>query len=179
MSHAIRTPMNGVVGVLELLQQRSVVGSQLEMARLTRESAEALLKIIERARVTGVSAQRDWRTALRSPTDCDRSEYVFPLLHDPSRPLHGAALSSTVDRVSGGHCPQTGLRTSGALGSRGSDPILIWCTLANLAPRARATPHHRSYLRQYSARNNARSRLTHLSIPRLIRLPLWLRKYFT
>jgi two-component system, sensor histidine kinase and response regulator len=47
MSHEIRTPMNGVVGMLELLQQSSLVGSQLEMARLTRESAEALLKIID------------------------------------------------------------------------------------------------------------------------------------
>ena len=47
MSHEIRTPMNGVIGMLELLQQSSLIGSQLEMARLTRESADALLRIID------------------------------------------------------------------------------------------------------------------------------------
>jgi signal transduction histidine kinase/CheY-like chemotaxis protein/HPt (histidine-containing phosphotransfer) domain-containing protein len=47
MSHEIRTPMNGVIGMLELLQQSSLVGSQLEMASLTRESANALLRIID------------------------------------------------------------------------------------------------------------------------------------
>ena len=47
MSHEIRTPMNGVIGMLELLQQSSLIGSQLEMATLTRESADALLRIID------------------------------------------------------------------------------------------------------------------------------------
>jgi signal transduction histidine kinase/CheY-like chemotaxis protein/HPt (histidine-containing phosphotransfer) domain-containing protein len=47
MSHEIRTPMNGVIGMLELLQQSSLVGSQLEMARLTRESADTMLRIID------------------------------------------------------------------------------------------------------------------------------------
>jgi two-component system sensor histidine kinase/response regulator len=47
MSHEIRTPMNGVIGMLELLQQSSLIGSQLEMAKLTRESADALLRIID------------------------------------------------------------------------------------------------------------------------------------
>jgi signal transduction histidine kinase/CheY-like chemotaxis protein/HPt (histidine-containing phosphotransfer) domain-containing protein len=47
MSHEIRTPMNGVIGMLELLQQSSLVGSQLDMVKLTRESADALLTIID------------------------------------------------------------------------------------------------------------------------------------
>jgi two-component system, sensor histidine kinase and response regulator len=47
MSHEIRTPMNGVIGMLELLQQSSLVGQQLEMVKLTRESADALLTIID------------------------------------------------------------------------------------------------------------------------------------
>jgi signal transduction histidine kinase/CheY-like chemotaxis protein/HPt (histidine-containing phosphotransfer) domain-containing protein len=47
MSHEIRTPMNGVIGMLELLQQSSLVGTQLDMVKLTRESADALLTIID------------------------------------------------------------------------------------------------------------------------------------
>jgi signal transduction histidine kinase/CheY-like chemotaxis protein/HPt (histidine-containing phosphotransfer) domain-containing protein len=47
MSHEIRTPMNGVIGMLELLQQSSLGGTQLDMVKLTRESADALLTIID------------------------------------------------------------------------------------------------------------------------------------
>lgn len=47
MSHEIRTPMNGVIGMLDLLQQSSLVGTQLDMVKLTRESADALLTIID------------------------------------------------------------------------------------------------------------------------------------
>ena len=47
MSHEIRTPMNGVIGMLELLQQSSLAGQQLEMVKVTRESADALLRIID------------------------------------------------------------------------------------------------------------------------------------
>jgi PAS domain S-box-containing protein len=47
MSHEIRTPMNGVIGMIELLQQTGLVASQLEMVELIRESAFALLTVIE------------------------------------------------------------------------------------------------------------------------------------
>ena len=47
MSHEIRTPMNGVLGILELLQQSSLLPAQLEMVNLARESADALLTIID------------------------------------------------------------------------------------------------------------------------------------
>lgn len=47
MSHEIRTPMNGVIGMADVLQQTSLSGYQMEMVDLIRESAFALLEIIE------------------------------------------------------------------------------------------------------------------------------------
>lgn len=47
MSHEIRTPMNGVIGMLEVLHQSSLRGYQVEMVDLIRESAFALLTIID------------------------------------------------------------------------------------------------------------------------------------
>jgi two-component system sensor histidine kinase/response regulator len=47
MSHEIRTPMNGVIGMADVLQQTSLSSYQMEMVDLIRESAFALLEIIE------------------------------------------------------------------------------------------------------------------------------------
>ncbi|MFZ1712277.1 MAG: ATP-binding protein [Nitrosomonas sp.] len=47
MSHEIRTPMNGVIGMIDVLSQTSLSGYQKEMTDLIRESAFALLEIIE------------------------------------------------------------------------------------------------------------------------------------
>jgi two-component system, sensor histidine kinase and response regulator len=47
MSHEIRTPMNGVIGMIDVLRQTSLSGYQIEMADLIRDSAYALLAIIE------------------------------------------------------------------------------------------------------------------------------------
>ncbi len=47
MSHEIRTPMNGVIGMIDILSQTSLSSYQKEMADLIRESAFALLEIIE------------------------------------------------------------------------------------------------------------------------------------
>ena len=47
MSHEIRTPMNGVIGMIDVLHQTSLKGYQVEMVDLIRESAYALLGIIE------------------------------------------------------------------------------------------------------------------------------------
>ncbi|MDP1651409.1 MAG: PAS domain S-box protein, partial [Rhodocyclaceae bacterium] len=47
MSHEIRTPMNGVVGMIDVLHQTSLKGFQVEMVDTIRDSAFALLGIIE------------------------------------------------------------------------------------------------------------------------------------
>ena len=47
MSHEIRTPMNGVVGMIDVLQQSSLRSSQAEIVNLIRESAHALLAIVD------------------------------------------------------------------------------------------------------------------------------------
>ena len=47
MSHEIRTPMNGVVGMIDVLHQTSLKGYQVEMVETIRDSAFALLGIIE------------------------------------------------------------------------------------------------------------------------------------
>ncbi|MEO8056706.1 MAG: PAS domain S-box protein [Burkholderiales bacterium] len=47
MSHEIRTPMNGVIGMIEVLQHTGLDGHQVEMVDLIRDSAFALLQIIE------------------------------------------------------------------------------------------------------------------------------------
>jgi PAS domain S-box-containing protein len=47
MSHEIRTPMNGVVGMIDVLEQSSLKGSQVEIVKTVRESAYALLGIVD------------------------------------------------------------------------------------------------------------------------------------
>jgi len=47
MSHELRTPLNGVVGAIELLQRSSLGPGQQQYATLARNSASALLDLIE------------------------------------------------------------------------------------------------------------------------------------
>ncbi len=47
MSHEIRTPMTGVLGLLELLTQTRLGDDQADMALMARDSAKALLQILD------------------------------------------------------------------------------------------------------------------------------------
>ena len=47
MSHEIRTPMNGVIGMLDVLEQSRLKDSQAEIVSIVRESANALLRIVD------------------------------------------------------------------------------------------------------------------------------------
>ncbi len=47
MSHEIRTPMNGVIGMIEILQQSSLSDDQVGIVKTIRNSAFALLSIVD------------------------------------------------------------------------------------------------------------------------------------
>jgi two-component system sensor histidine kinase/response regulator len=47
MSHEIRTPMNGVVGMIDVLEQSNLRSAQAEIVKTIRESAHALLTIVD------------------------------------------------------------------------------------------------------------------------------------
>ena len=47
MSHEIRTPMNGVVGMIDVLEQSHLLSTQVEVVKTIRESAYALLAIVD------------------------------------------------------------------------------------------------------------------------------------
>jgi PAS domain S-box-containing protein len=47
MSHEIRTPMNGVIGMIDVLEQTNLRNGQVEIVKTVRESAHALLTIVD------------------------------------------------------------------------------------------------------------------------------------
>ncbi|WP_169449430.1 PAS domain-containing protein [Marinimicrobium agarilyticum] len=46
MSHEVRTPINGIVGMVDVLHETSLRGEQVEMVDIIRESAQSLLGIV-------------------------------------------------------------------------------------------------------------------------------------
>lgn len=47
MSHEIRTPMNGIIGMIDVLEESSLRANQRDMVKTVRESAYALLAIVD------------------------------------------------------------------------------------------------------------------------------------
>lgn len=47
MSHEVRTPLNGILGLLELLQHSNLDAGQRDSVQMVRESAQALLRVLD------------------------------------------------------------------------------------------------------------------------------------
>ncbi len=47
MSHGIRTPMSGVLGLVEVLDRSRLGSEQAALVRMTHESGRALLKLLD------------------------------------------------------------------------------------------------------------------------------------
>ena len=58
MSHAIRTPMNGIIGIASLLQKTILSGEQKFYLDIIEESAQKLLDTINRIQETSIAQKK-------------------------------------------------------------------------------------------------------------------------
>ena len=94
MSHEMRTPLNGVIGMINLLQRTRLDGAQRAYAENARQSAEHLLGLVndllDYARLEAGKLEFDL-----APVDLEAlvrgvAELLSPRAHDKGRPERGS-----------------------------------------------------------------------------------------
>jgi len=98
MSHEIRTPLNGVLGMIQAMQMEPMAPAQSDRAALARQSAEALLAVIddilELAKIEAGKAE-----LCLAPLDLREILDGVAAVHAPAAEAQGLALSVKVDEA--------------------------------------------------------------------------------
>jgi signal transduction histidine kinase len=98
MSHEIRTPLNGVLGMIQAMQLERMDPAQAERAALARQSAEALLAVIDD--ILELAKIEAGKAELRlAPLNLRDLLDGVAAMHAPAAETQGLALSVRVDEA--------------------------------------------------------------------------------
>ncbi len=98
MSHEIRTPLNGVLGMIQAMQLEPLAPAQSDRAALARQSAEALLTVIDD--ILELAKIEAGKAELRlAPLDLREVLEEVAAAHAPAAGAQGLALSVKVEEA--------------------------------------------------------------------------------